>query len=66
MSKWWVLCNVPVHTQYGIEEVLGKTCQVQFAGLNHFIHAFHVWDQGQDRIDELIERMTNGEEFNLP
>jgi 6-phospho-beta-glucosidase len=60
------LCNVPVITQYGIEEILGKSVQVQFAGLNHFIHAFHVWDHGKDRIHELLEKMCSGEDFQLP
>ncbi|SJN57867.1 putative 6-phospho-beta-glucosidase [Vibrio ruber DSM 16370] len=60
------LCNVPVITQYGIEELLGKNIQVQFAGLNHFIHAFHVWDNGKDRIKELLEKMCQGEDFELP
>ncbi len=60
------LCNVPVITQYGIEKMLGKGVQVQFAGLNHFIHAFHAWDNGKDRIQELLERICQGEEFELP
>ncbi|QUM88564.1 6-phospho-beta-glucosidase [Moritella sp. 36] len=61
------LCNVPVCTQFGIEELMGtKDLQVQFAGLNHFIHAFHIWDHGKDRIGELIDKVCSGEDFALP
>lgn len=60
------LCNVPVCTQYGIEELIGKDAQVQFAGLNHFIHAFHVWHQGKDKLPELLDKMTSGAEMALP
>lgn len=60
------LCNVPIVTQFGIEELLGDKVQVQFAGLNHFIHAFHVWQNGKDRIGEVIDKLTGGEEIELP
>ncbi len=61
------LCNVPVITQYGIEELLGKKVQIQFAGLNHFIHAFHIWDDiGKDHIKDVIDRMCSGDDFELP
>ncbi|MFM2484645.1 6-phospho-beta-glucosidase [Celerinatantimonas yamalensis] len=61
------LCNVPVITQYGIEELLGEKVQVQFAGINHFIHAFHIWDsKGKDHIKEVINRMCEGDDFELP
>lgn len=60
------LCNVPVCTQFGFEELLGNDIQVQFAGLNHFIHAFHIYQHGKDKVQEVIDRMTNGEQFDLP
>ncbi len=60
------LCNVPIATQFAIEQLLGKKVQIQFAGLNHFIHAFHVWDGGVDRIHDVIEHLINDGETKLP
>ncbi len=55
------LCNVPVLTEKGVEEMLEAKpgeCQIQVAGLNHFIYVRHAWHQGQDKLPELLERVA--------
>src|SRR5699024_1433061 len=54
------LCNVPIaHTTIN-HKVLGEEELIQkFAGLNHF-HWHRVWDKdGNERTDELIEKLYN-------
>lgn len=55
------LCNVPVLTEKGVEQMLQVApgqCQIQVAGLNHFIYIRHAWLNGQDKLPELLARVA--------
>lgn len=52
------LCNVPIGMERGIQDVLKcdrKDLFVTFAGLNHMVYANHVYLNGEEVIDRVME-----------
>ena len=52
------LCNVPIGMQREIQDILKKDEKdvfVTFAGLNHMVYANHVYTEGKDVLDKVLE-----------
>ena len=64
------LCNVPVIMQKGVAQLLGAEQESEFlmqvAGLNHFIFTRQILHRGQDRLAEVIEKITQGPDPLVP
>ncbi|ENL7625507.1 6-phospho-beta-glucosidase [Enterobacter hormaechei] len=64
------LCNVPVIMQKGIANALGisdiNEFIMQVAGLNHFIFARHIFHEGKDKLPQVIELISEGNDPLVP
>lgn len=64
------LCNVPVIMQKGIASALGVSdineFIMQVAGLNHFIFARHIYHEGKDKLPQVIELISEGNDPLVP
>ncbi|MCE1517172.1 6-phospho-beta-glucosidase [Enterobacter hormaechei] len=64
------LCNVPVIMQKGIVSALGVSdineFIMQVAGLNHFIFARHIFHEGKDKLPQVIELISEGNDPLVP
>ncbi|MCK7386879.1 6-phospho-beta-glucosidase [Enterobacter cloacae] len=64
------LCNVPVIMQKVIASALGVSdineFIMQVAGLNHFIFARHIFHEGKDKLPQVIELISEGNDPLVP
>lgn len=57
------LCNVPISTQMRIAEMLDvepSRVRVDFAGLNHMVYGLHIYLDGKEVTEQVLEEMTSG------
>ncbi len=62
------LCNVPIGMVYGIAEMLDvdvKRVSIDFAGLNHLVWGMHVYLDGDDITEELIDSFAGGKSMSM-
>lgn len=62
------LCNVPIGMVYGIAEMLGvdvKRVSIDFAGLNHLVWGTHVYLDGDDITEKLIDSFAGGKSMSM-
>lgn len=70
-SKWRKiigLCNVPIGMRMNIAKLLGVEADrvfIDFAGLNHMVYGLHVYLDGQEITDKVIEMMTSNEQSGV-
>lgn len=58
------LCNVPIHIRMNVAEMLGveaERVQIDFAGLNHMVYGLHVYLDGEEITEEIIDKLTSEE-----
>lgn len=58
------LCNVPIGMEKAVAKVLGvehDRIRMNFAGLNHMVFGTEVFVDGEDKTEELIDALANGE-----
>ncbi|XUA21240.1 6-phospho-beta-glucosidase [Citrobacter sp. OP27] len=62
------LCNVPVIMQKGVSKLLGDSSDfiMQVAGLNHFIFARQILQNGKDKLDDVIDEIIAGNDPLVP
>lgn len=62
------LCNVPVIMQKGVSQLLGNKNDfiLQVAGLNHFIFARQILQNGKDKLNEVIDEIVAGNDPLVP
>ncbi|MEH6941465.1 6-phospho-beta-glucosidase [Bacillus sp. JJ722] len=56
------LCNVPIHIRMQVAEMLGieaERVHIDFAGLNHMVFGLHVYVDGKEVTEEVINQLTN-------
>ena len=59
------LCNVPVSMKMGVAEMFNVEAErvaIDFAGLNHMIYGLEVYLDGEVVTDEVIARLTSGDD----
>ncbi len=57
------LCNIPIGMVYGVADMLGvdfNRVSIDFAGLNHLVWGTHVYLDGEDITDRLINDFADG------
>ena len=63
------LCNVPVIMQKGIAAMLNseeKDIVMQVAGINHFIWARQILHNGENKLDQIVEKIIDGHDQLVP
>ncbi|WP_202303458.1 6-phospho-beta-glucosidase [Dryocola clanedunensis] len=64
------LCNVPVIMQKGVAKLLKSENEADFimqvAGLNHFIFARQILQNGQDKLQQVIQEILSGNDPLVP
>ncbi|MCT4708584.1 6-phospho-beta-glucosidase [Enterobacteriaceae bacterium H11S18] len=64
------LCNVPVIMQKGVAKLLKSENETDFimqvAGLNHFIFARQILQNGQDKLQQVIQEILSGNDPLVP
>ncbi|MFS0751093.1 6-phospho-beta-glucosidase [Oceanobacillus sp. 1P07AA] len=56
------VCNIPINTQHSTAELLNanpKEVQIEFIGLNHFIFGKKVLVSGENRTEEVFDKLAN-------
>ncbi|WP_434639908.1 6-phospho-beta-glucosidase [Thermoanaerobacterium thermosaccharolyticum] len=62
------LCNVPIGMVYGVAEMLDvdvKRVSIDFAGLNHLVWGTHVYLDGEDITERLIDSFAGGKSMSM-
>ncbi|QKI80899.1 6-phospho-beta-glucosidase [Kroppenstedtia eburnea] len=62
------LCNVPIGMRMGVAKLLdveADRVQIDFAGLNHMVFGLHVYLDGRNITDRLLEQLTSGEKSGV-
>ncbi|MDE4542662.1 MULTISPECIES: 6-phospho-beta-glucosidase [unclassified Thermoanaerobacterium] len=62
------LCNVPIGMVYGVAEMLDvdvKRVSIDFAGLNHLVWGTHVYLDGEDITEKLIDSFAGGKSMSM-
>lgn len=62
------LCNVPIGMVYGVAEMLDvdvKRVSIDFAGLNHLLWGTHVYLDGEDITEKLIDSFAGGRSMSM-
>lgn len=62
------LCNVPIGMRMGVAKLLdveADRVQIDFAGLNHMVFGLHVYLDGKNITDRLLEQLTSGEKSGV-
>jgi len=62
------LCNVPIGMVYGVAEMLDvdvKRVSIDFAGLNHLVWGTHVYLDGDDITEKLIDSFAGGKSMSM-
>ncbi|HLR08715.1 MAG TPA: 6-phospho-beta-glucosidase [Bacillota bacterium] len=57
------LCNVPIGMRMAVAEMLDadpKRVQIDFAGLNHMVFGLHVYMDGQDVTENVVDMLSSG------
>lgn len=63
------LCNVPVMMERGVASMLNvpqEEVTMQVAGLNHFIWTRNIFHNGEDKTEQLIKEILNGNDQMVP
>lgn len=56
------VCNIPFNMRTGVAEVLGcsvEEVEIEFIGLNHFVFGRRVTVNGEDRTEEVLEKLQD-------
>ncbi|SNX53322.1 6-phospho-beta-glucosidase [Thermoanaerobacterium sp. RBIITD] len=62
------LCNVPIGMVYGVAEMLDvdvERVSIDFAGLNHLVWGTHVYLDGEDITEKLIDSFAGGKSMSM-
>lgn len=62
------LCNVPIHMQMDVANMLDvpyKDVFIEFAGLNHLVWGKKVWVKDQDVTNIVLEKLLDGDVLNM-
>lgn len=61
------LCNIPIGIVNKVAKIYDTTADqvtIDFAGLNHFVFGSNIYVSGEDKTQDLIEKMIDGAEIN--
>jgi 6-phospho-beta-glucosidase len=62
------LCNVPIGMRMGVAKLFNvdaSRIHIDFAGLNHMVFGLNVYLDGNNIMDQLIDRLTNGDKAGM-
>lgn len=62
------LCNVPIGMVYGVAEMLDvdvERVSIDFAGLNHLVWGTHIYLDGEDITERLIDSFAGGKSMSM-
>ncbi|WMJ82188.1 6-phospho-beta-glucosidase [Clostridium sp. MB40-C1] len=62
------LCNVPIHMQMDVADMLDvpyKDVFIEFAGLNHLVWGKKVWVKDKDVTNIVLEKLLDGDVLNM-
>ncbi|EMT39493.1 Alpha-galactosidase/6-phospho-beta-glucosidase, family 4 of glycosyl hydrolases [Thermoanaerobacter thermohydrosulfuricus WC1] len=62
------LCNVPIGMVYGVAKMLEvdpKRVYIDFAGLNHLVWGTHIYLDGEDITEKLIDSFAGGKSLSM-
>lgn len=58
------VCNIPFNMRHSVAEILGvlpETIKIEFVGLNHFVFGKKVYVGGDDRTQEVLDKLAEEE-----
>lgn len=62
------LCNVPIGMRMGVAQLMNvspERVHIDFAGLNHMVYGLHVYLDGVDVTQSVLEKLTSGEGLTM-